>query len=93
MKNKGEVFEKIVEFKALVENGTGEKISSLRSDNGGKIVSNDFKEFYAKGRIRIELIVPHNPQRNGVAKRKNISIVGVAREMLHDQGMPLYLWA
>jgi hypothetical protein len=36
---------------------------------------------------------PHNPQRNGVAKRKNHSIVGVAKAMLHDQGMPMFLWA
>ena len=36
---------------------------------------------------------PHNPQQNGVAKRKNKSIIGVARAMLHDQGLPLNLWA
>ena len=40
----------------------------------------------------MELTAPHNPQQNGVAERKNISIVGVARVMLHDQGLPLHLW-
>ena len=38
------------------------------------------------------MTAPHNPQRNGVAKRKNISIVGVAWAMLHDQSLPLHLW-
>jgi len=27
-----------------------------------------------------------------VAERKNRTIVGAAREMLHDQGLPLHLW-
>ena len=38
-------------------------------------------------------MAPHYPQQNGVAERKNITIVGAAREMLHDQGLPLHLWA
>ena len=38
-------------------------------------------------------MAPHSPQQNGVAKRKNRSIVGAARAMLHDQGLPLHLWA
>jgi hypothetical protein len=38
-------------------------------------------------------MAPHNPQQNEVAKRKNRSIVGVARAMLHDQGLPMHLWA
>ena len=36
--------------------------------------------------------MPHNPQQNGVIERKNKKIVGVARVMLHDQGLPLHLW-
>jgi hypothetical protein len=37
--------------------------------------------------------VPYNPQQNGVAKRKNMAIVRAARAMLHDHGLPLFLWA
>jgi hypothetical protein len=39
------------------------------------------------------LTVPYNPQQNGFAERKNRAIVGAARAMLHDQGLPLFLWA
>jgi hypothetical protein len=39
------------------------------------------------------LIVPYNPQQNGVVERKNRAIVGDMRAMLHDKGMPLFLWA
>jgi hypothetical protein len=39
------------------------------------------------------LIVPYNPQQNGVVERKKRAIVGAARSMLHDQAFPFYLWA
>jgi hypothetical protein len=43
--------------------------------------------------IRRQMTVPYNPQQNGVAERKNRAITGAARSMLHDQSLPLYLWA
>jgi hypothetical protein len=53
----------------------------------------EFMDFCAVEGIKRELTVPYNPQQNGVAERKNRAIVGVARAMLHDQGLPLFLWA
>jgi hypothetical protein len=50
-------------------------------------------EFCAGEGIRRELNVPYNPQQNGVAERKNRAIFGDARAMIHDQGLPLFLWA
>lgn len=63
------------------------KFKALRSDNSGEYVLNEFNNFYASEGIRHDLIAPHNPQHNRVAERKNISIVGVAQAMLHDQGL------
>lgn len=40
----------------------------------------------------MELIVPYNPQQNGVAKRKNRAIFGPTKAMLHDQVLPMFLW-
>ena len=56
-------------------------------------MSNEFKNLCASEGIRRELIAFHKPQYNGVDERKNISIVGVAWAMLHDQGLLLHLWA
>jgi transposase InsO family protein len=92
MKTKGQVFKRFQEFKALVENQTGKKIKVLRSNNGGEHTSNEFSDFCAREGIKREVIVPYNPQQNGVAERKNGAIVGAARAMLHDQGLPLFLW-
>ena len=65
-------------------------MKALRSDNGGEFISGEFKDFCSAKGIRRELIAPHNPQQNGVAKWK--TIVGAAQAMLHDQGLPIHLW-
>jgi len=91
MKTKDEVFSWFQEFKSLVENQTGRKIKVLRSDNGGEYTSSAFKEFCVDSGVKRELTVSYNPQQNGVSERKNRSIVGAERDMLHDQGLPLFL--
>ena len=93
MQKKDQTFSKFCEFKALVEKELGKQVKPLRSDNGGEYISNEFKYFYRKEGIRRELIMPHNPQQNGVVGRKNKNIVGVAHAMLNDQGLPMHLWA
>ena len=92
MQKKSETYSKFCEFKALVEE-SGKKVKALRSDNGGEYISDEFKDFCKAEGIRRELIAPHNPQQNRVAEQKNITIVGAAWAMLHDQGLPLHLWA
>ena len=81
------------EFKALAEKESGKKIKALRSDNGGEYVSQQFKDFCSVEGIKRVLTTPHNPQQNGVAERKNRSIMGATQAMLHDQSLPLHLWA
>jgi transposase InsO family protein len=90
MKTKDEVFSRFQEFKTLVENQTGKKIKVLRSDNGGEYTSNDFKDFCKEAGIKRELTVSYNPQQNGVAERKNRSIIGAAKAMIHDQDCPCF---
>jgi transposase InsO family protein len=75
-----------------VEKELGKQVKDLRSDNGGEYISNEFKYFCRREGIQRELIAPHNPQQNGVTEKKNRMIVGAARAMLHDQGLPMHLW-
>ena len=42
LKKKSKVFERFLDFKALVENQTIRKIKVLRTDNGGELCGNDF---------------------------------------------------
>ena len=85
MQKKSETFSKFCEFKALVEKESGKQVKDLRSYNGGDYISGEFKDFCSKEGIRRELIVPHNPQQNGVAERKNRMILGVAGAMLERE--------
>ena len=36
---------------------------------------------------------PYNPQQNGVAERKNKTIMEAVKAMLHDRDLPMHLWA
>ena len=76
-----------------MENQTGKKIRVLRTDNGGEYTSNEFMEYCSAKGIKKEHTVPHTPQQNGVAERKNMMMVGAAKAMIFDQGLPLFLWS
>jgi hypothetical protein len=84
---------KFKEFKALIENLSERKIKILRSDNGGEYNSKEFVNFCKDVGIKRELTTPYNPQQNGVTKRKNKAILEVVKTMIHDQDLPMCLWA
>jgi hypothetical protein len=87
------VFNKFKEFKALIENLSEKKIKILRSDNGGEYTSKEFLNFCKDVGIKRELTTPYNPQQNGVVERKNITIIEAMKTMIHDQDLPMCLWA
>ena len=93
MKGKNEVFGKFKEFKALVENLSKKKIKIFRSNNGGEFTGGEFKSFCMEARIKRELSSPYNPQQNGVAERKNRTIMEAVKAMIHDQDLLMHLWA
>jgi transposase InsO family protein len=93
LKSKDEVFSKFKEFKASIENLSERKIKILRSVNGGEYTSKEFVNFCKDVGIKRELTTPYNPQQNGVAERKNKMIMEVVKTMIHDQDLPMCLWA
>jgi hypothetical protein len=69
------------------------KIKILRSDNGGEYTSKAFVSFCKDVGIKRELTTPNNPQQNSVVERKNITIMEAMKTMIHDQDLPMRLWA
>lgn len=59
----------------------------------GNSLSTEFKQFCDTKGIQRQLSLAYTPQQNGVAERKNRTVVEMAKSMLHDKGMPYYLWA
>ena len=93
MKQKNEVLQKFKEFEALVTSESGERIGKLRSDNGGEYVSKEFEQYLQSRGIHHETTVVYTPEQNGVAERKNRTLVESARSMLCHAGLPRCYWA
>ena len=68
----------------MVENQSGKRIKVLQSDNGGEYTSGGFVDFYSEAGVKREFIVLYNPQQNGVAERKNRTIISAVKAMIHD---------
>eukprot|EP00253_Pinus_taeda_P028517 PITA_28517 len=93
LKNNSEVFEKIRNFKALVENQSGLHIKVLRIDRGGEYISKEFLRFSRENGIHKQFTTRYTPQQNGVAERKNRTIMDMARSMLKAKHLPNDYWA
>ncbi|KAL0409127.1 UNVERIFIED_CONTAM: Retrovirus-related Pol polyprotein from transposon TNT 1-94 [Sesamum radiatum] len=93
LKHKSEAFEIFKRFKTRVEKESGFEIKALRTDRGGEFTSNEFKAFCELHGIRRPMTVPRTPQQNGVAERKNRTVLNMARTMLKSKEMPKEFWA
>jgi hypothetical protein len=79
---KSEALSTFKSYKARVEKETGFYIRSLRTDRGGEFTSQDFTDFYNEHGIHRQLMTAYTPQQNGVAERKNRTIMNMVRSML-----------
>ncbi|CAL9001899.1 unnamed protein product, partial [Prunus brigantina] len=83
--------------------GCGKFGHMLRECHGNKNVQklnyeNQVEEtgtlFYACNAVTdVKLNVAYSPQQNGVAERKNRTVVEMAKSMLHEKGIPYEFWA
>ena len=92
LKSKDQVFDRFLEWKALVENSSGKRLKTLHTDNGGEYASNKFESYLKAEGIHHELAVPKTPEQNGVAERHNQTLVETARSMLLDAKLPKKNW-
>jgi transposase InsO family protein len=92
IQTKDEVPDKFREFIAEVSNKFQRKVKTLRSDNGGEYTGNKLINYLKLEGIQLQTSVPYSPSQNGVAERKNRSIVEMAKCMLLDAGLPQQYW-
>lgn len=59
----------------------------LRSDNGAKLMKLKIEEVCTKSEAMHQLMVPYDPQQNGIARRVVCSITEKVRSIIHYQGM------
>ncbi|GJS90910.1 putative ribonuclease H-like domain-containing protein [Tanacetum coccineum] len=80
-------------FITEVENLVDKKVKIIRCDNGTEFKNRVMSEFCEKKGIKKEFSVARTPQQNGVAERRNRTLIEAARTMLADSKLPTTFWA
>ena len=65
----------------------------MRIDNGGAFFLAKFEQFYKERGIKRHKTTPYTPQKNGVAKRMNRTLMEKARSMLSGASLEQQFWA
>ncbi|GKC58826.1 copia-type polyprotein [Tanacetum coccineum] len=89
---KSQALETFKKFKALVEKEAEVEIKCLRTDRGGEFNSGEFKSFCESNDIQRQLTAGYTPHQNGVAERKNRTILNMVRSMLNARNVPKKFW-
>ena len=73
--DKGEVKDVLKTFIRRAQNEYDVKIKKIRSDNGTEFKNTQVEEFLDEEGIKHEFSAPYSPQQNGVAERKNRTLM------------------
>ncbi|GJT90536.1 putative ribonuclease H-like domain-containing protein [Tanacetum coccineum] len=80
-------------FITEIENQLDHKVKVIRSDNGTEFKNSVMNQFCEMKGIKREFSVARTPQQNGVAERKNRTLMEATRTMLVDSKLPTTFWA
>ncbi|GKB57739.1 ribonuclease H-like domain-containing protein [Tanacetum coccineum] len=90
---KDETSDILKSFINRVENLTDQKVKVIRCDNINEFKNKEMNQFCERKGIKRKFSVARTPQQNGVAKRKNRTLIEVAMIMLADFKLPTTFWA
>ncbi|KAE8721974.1 hypothetical protein F3Y22_tig00014728pilonHSYRG00066 [Hibiscus syriacus] len=79
-------------FPLVISDVQNHALAFKETNRGGEFVSHEFNNFYQEHDIRRELIALYTPEQNGVAERKNRTVVEIARSMFKVKGLSNQLW-
>ncbi|GJZ81219.1 putative ribonuclease H-like domain-containing protein [Tanacetum coccineum] len=80
-------------FITKIENQLDYKVKVIRSDNGTEFKNSVMNQFCEMKGIKREFSIARTPQQNGVAERRNRTLIEAARTMLVDSKLPTTFWA
>ncbi|GJY84436.1 putative ribonuclease H-like domain-containing protein [Tanacetum coccineum] len=90
---KDETSEILKHFIKEIENLMDKKVKIIRSDNGTDFKNKVMNDFCREKGIKREYSVARTPQQNGVAERRNRTLIEAARTMLADSKLHTTFWA
>jgi transposase InsO family protein len=77
----------------MTQNKFDVKVKKIRSDNGTKFKNTQVEDFLDEEGIKHDFLAPHTTQQNGVAKRRNRTLIKMARTMLDEYKTSDRFWA
>jgi transposase InsO family protein len=92
LRTKDQAHSQIKTYVNMIENKFGRAPKYLRFDNGKELVNKELEKFAAEKGITIETTAPYSPSQNGVAERFNRTLLELARAMLIEKNLPVFLW-
>lgn len=92
IKMKSDALEVFMRFKAHAERECGRQFEILKTDGGGEYTSNALESHYQTYGITPEITAPYTPQHNGLAERRNQTILNMTRSMIKEKALPQILW-
>ncbi|GJX16248.1 retrovirus-related pol polyprotein from transposon TNT 1-94 [Tanacetum coccineum] len=76
-----------------IENLVDHKVKVIRCDNGTEFKNREMNQFCEMKGILRQFSIARTPQQNGVAERRNRTLIEAARTMLADSKFPTTFWA
>nr|GFA37322.1 retrovirus-related Pol polyprotein from transposon TNT 1-94 [Tanacetum cinerariifolium] len=93
LKSKDETSGILKKFITEIENIKDLKVKIIRCDNEGEFRNKEMNDFCSQKGIKREFSNARTPQQNGVAERRNRTLIEAARTMLADAKLPVTFWA
>jgi transposase InsO family protein len=84
LQDKGETQEVLKNFLRRAQNEFDAKVKKIRNDNVTKFKNTQVEDFLDEEGIKHEFSAPYTPLQNGVAKRKNLTLIEMARTMFYE---------
>jgi len=92
LRAKSDTFDAYQKYEAWCNTQLDARVKILHSDRGGEYMDNKFIEHLKKRGTEQKLTVHDTPAHNGVAERRNRTILERIRALLHASGLPKNLW-
>ncbi|KAK1618388.1 hypothetical protein QYE76_023905 [Lolium multiflorum] len=93
LKKKDETQQIFIDFATEVQRQHNLLIMEIRSDNGSEFKNYTLNDFLSDEGIRHQYSAAYTPQQNGVAERKNRTLMDMARSMMAEYKSRYKFWA
>ncbi|KAM0887545.1 hypothetical protein ACQ4PT_028956 [Festuca glaucescens] len=93
IKTKDETQQIFIDFPTEVQRQHNVPILAIRSDNGSEFKNYTLNDFLSDEGIRHQYSAAYTPQQNGVAERKNRTLMDMARSMMAEYKSRYNFWA